>query len=419
MGLKVGFVSTRFAGTDGVSLESAKWAEILWELGHVSCWFAGELDRDPGVSMLVPEAHFTHPETEWIQARLFGRTTRTREVTDRIHAQRERLKAKLYDFVDRFQVDVLVPQNALTIPMHVPLGLAIAEFIAETGIPTVAHHHDFHWERSRFAVNAIPDFIGAAFPPAMPRVQHAVINSAARDELAFRRGLASVVVPNVLRFERPPQFTDAYGSDARSELGIGRDDVLILQPTRVVPRKGIEHAIELVQRLGDPRCKLVISHGAGDEGLEYLDFLREQARARGVDLRIIGERVRDRRLTDENGRKIYTLWDIYPHADLITYPSLYEGFGNAFLEAIYFRKPLVVNRYSVYQTDIELLGFDVLTMDQYLTPRLVDRVRAILADGEARRRMVDHNYALAAKHFSFTVLQRKLQGLLAEVFGRP
>jgi hypothetical protein len=32
----IGFVSTRFAGTDGVSLESAKWAQIFWEEGHVS-----------------------------------------------------------------------------------------------------------------------------------------------------------------------------------------------------------------------------------------------------------------------------------------------------------------------------------------------------------------------------------------------
>ena len=47
--------------------------------------------------------------------------------------------------------------------------------------------------------------------------------------------------------------------------------------------------------------------------------------------------------TNAEGRKIYTLFDVYPHADLVTYPSHYEGFGNAFLEAIYFGKPVVVN----------------------------------------------------------------------------
>ena len=54
----IGFVSTRFAGTDGVSLEAAKWAEVLSEAGHRCFWFAGELDKPAEVSELVPEAHF-------------------------------------------------------------------------------------------------------------------------------------------------------------------------------------------------------------------------------------------------------------------------------------------------------------------------------------------------------------------------
>ena len=50
----INFVSTRFAGTDGVSLESEKWARMLQENGHEVFWFAGHLDRDDSISMLVP-----------------------------------------------------------------------------------------------------------------------------------------------------------------------------------------------------------------------------------------------------------------------------------------------------------------------------------------------------------------------------
>ncbi len=50
MGHRIGFVSTRFAGTDGVSLESAKWAQLLWDHEHVSHWYAGKLDREPGLT---------------------------------------------------------------------------------------------------------------------------------------------------------------------------------------------------------------------------------------------------------------------------------------------------------------------------------------------------------------------------------
>ena len=72
--MNFGFVSTRFAGTDGVSLEAAKWAEVLWRDGHVAHWFSGLSDRQAEISMVVPEAHFAHPEIEWInqQPRLRG-----------------------------------------------------------------------------------------------------------------------------------------------------------------------------------------------------------------------------------------------------------------------------------------------------------------------------------------------------------
>ena len=53
------------------------------------------------------------------------------------------------------------------------------------------------------------------------------------------------------------------------------------------------------------------------------------AKDEGVELLLVGDRIGEQRQLDKKGRKIYTLWDIYPHADLVTYPSLYEGFGNA------------------------------------------------------------------------------------------
>ena len=60
-GRRIGFVSTRFAGTDGVSLETAKWALVLERLGHACFYFAGESDRPSERSRVVPEAYFGHP----------------------------------------------------------------------------------------------------------------------------------------------------------------------------------------------------------------------------------------------------------------------------------------------------------------------------------------------------------------------
>ena len=413
----IGFVSTRFAGTDGVSLESDKWAEVLEVSGHQCFWFAGELDRDPEKSLLVEEAHFEHDTVQWVQQRAFGRKGRKAVVTDMIHALRSLLKVRLYEFIEKYNIDILIAQNSLTIPMHIALGLAITEVVAETEMPTIAHHHDFYWERVRFSLNAVHDYIQMAFPANLPNIQHVVINSVAQEELALRTGISSIVIPNVLDFENPPQFDYDYGLEFRREIGLDQNDVLILQPTRIVQRKGIEHAIELVSQLGDPKYKLVISHEAGDEGYDYAAWLSDHAQDHGVDLRLIATHVADRRSINSNGEKQYTLWDVYPHADFITYPSLYEGFGNAFLEAIYFRKPILVNRYGVFVRDIEPQAFDLVVMDGFLTKKVVQAVREILENPNRLEQMATHNYKVATRHYSYSVLRKRLNFLMGNFFG--
>ena len=415
---KIGFVSTRFAGTDGVSLESAKWAQVLWDHRHVSYWYAGKLDRDPDFSMEVPEAYFGHPEIQRINNAVFGGMRRSPEITKKINSIAEHLKDTLYQFVEKFQIDILIVQNALCIPMNIPLGVALTQFIAETEFPTIAHHHDFYWERDRFAVNAVGDYLEMAFPPRLPNIHHVTINTPAQLDLAHRTGCSSILVPNVLDFETPPEPQDQYAADFREEIGLTPDDILVLQPTRVVPRKGIEHSIDLLAQLKDPRFKLVITHSSGDEGFEYQQALVEMAHVAGVDLRFVDTRVGETRHSNKDGHKIYSLWDTYPHADFVTYPSLYEGFGNALLEAFYFKKPVLVNRYSIFRSDIEPKGFRVITMEGFLTKSVAEQVRRVIEDDVYRAEMVETNYELATRFFSYAVLRRKLRAIVCNYTGQ-
>lgn len=414
---RIGFLSTRFHGTDGVTLEAAKWASILEAEGARCFWMAGLLDKPEEVSFLDPRAFFNHPEVLAVQAQLFGQTTRPREITDRVHQLKEGLKSSIYAFIERFDLELLIPQNVLAIPMHVPLGLAVTEVLAETGLPAIAHHHDFAWERERFTVTSGADYLAAAFPPTIPHLEHVVINSMQQKELARRYGQASTVIPNVIDFETPPPPVDEYAADFRREIGVEDDDILVLQPTRLVARKGIEHAIELLRRLREPRLKLILSHPGGDEGDAYVKLLHERIADAGIEALFIADRISEVRGVNAEGRKVYTLFDIYPHADLVTYPSYYEGFGNAFLEAIYFGKPVVVNTYAVYARDIDPLGFKTIEMSMLVTNEVVEQTREILRNSALRDQWAAINYDLGRKFFSHSVARRKLAGRIAKIFG--
>jgi mannosylglucosylglycerate synthase len=413
----IGFVSTRFAGTDGVTLEASKWADVLEKNGYSCFWFAGELDRPGEKCFLVPEAHFKHEQNRWINAQVMGRKGRKPPVTQAIHDLRSKLKASLHDFIKTFNIDLLITENVLTIPMHVPLGLALTETIAETEIHTIAHNHDFFWERIRFSVSAVSDYIRMAFPPNLPNIKHVVINSEAQEQLALRTGISSTIIPNVLDFANPPALDSARARVFRESIQLEPEDRMILQPTRIIQRKGIEHAIALVKELKDSRNKLVISHEAGDEGFEYVEWLKEYADEHGVCLRLIATKIADPWGNNGNGQEKYSLWDIYPFADFITYPSQYEGFGNAFLEAIYFKKPILVNRYATFVRDIEPLDFDLAVMDGFLTKKTVKHVIDILESSERKERMVNYNYEVARRHYSYSVLRTRLNALLSHFFG--
>ena len=413
----IGFISTRFAGTDGVTMEASKWAQVLKQIGYSCFWLAGELDRQDSGGTLVPEAHFKYEKNQWINQRIFGCKGRSSKVTETIHALKTLLKVAIEEFLDQSRIDLIIVENALTIPLHIPLALALTEVIAERQIPTIAHHHDFYWERTRFSVNAVDDYLRMAFPPKLGSIEHVVINSDAQENLALRTGISSVIIPNVLDFDNPPQIDESLSDTFRTSIGLGKEDKVILQPTRIVQRKGIEHAVELVRDLKDPRYKLVISHEAGDEGFEYADWLEKHARECGVDLRLVTMRVSDPINGPANQTAGYSLWKIYPHADFITYPSLYEGFGNAFLEAIFFKKPLLINRYATFVRDIEPKAFDLVVMDGFLTAANVARVREVLESAERRNQMVEHNFATARRHYSYQVLRSRLNALIVNFFG--
>jgi glycosyltransferase involved in cell wall biosynthesis len=415
-GRRIGFISTRFAGTDGVSFETRKWATILERLGHICFYFAGECDHPRNCSRLVPEAHFRHPDIQAVYVASYSEHTRPPAITRLIHQLADYLKEQIYAFVRDFGIELLISENALTIPLNLPLGIALTEFIAETGFPTIAHHHDFFWERPRFLVNCVWDYLNMSFPPHLPSIRHVVINSSASNQLSLRTGISNLIIPNVMDFDHPPPPPDEYTRDLRAALGVAPDERLILQPTRVVPRKGIEQAIELVSRLG-LKARLVISHAAGDEGFAYEKRVRDFAALLRVPTNFEADLIKPERGHTEDGRKIYTLWDVYAQADLVTYPSSIEGFGNAFLEAIYFRRPIVVNNYTIFAIDIKPKGFRVIEFDGFITDETARAARQMLEEPPLAYETSEHNYRLAKRHYSYAVLERRLLMLLAECFG--
>lgn len=415
-GQKVGIISTRLAGTDGVSLETVKWVKVLDSLGYECYYFAGESDWPEERTYLLPEAHFNHPDIDGLNHDLFDDYQRLKQTSAEVNRLKEVLKTHLHNFIDQFSPDVLIAENILAIPMNIPLGLALTEVIVEADIPSIAHHHDFSWERDRFAISGAEDYLRAAFPPTLRQIRHVVINSFAQRQLALRTGLSSTLIPNVMEFQKPPPEVDDYSQDMRTELGIEDDEHILLQPTRIVPRKRIELSLELARRI-DRKCVILISHRAGDEGKNYEQYLGDYAKFIGVKVIFGADRFDYVRGITAEGKKIYSLEDAYLQADLVTYPSRVEGFGNAFLETVYYRRPIVMSTYEIFKTDIQPKGFKIIGFGDYIDNGCIIASREILADSKQAKEMTDINFSIGQRHYSFNTLEYLLSSLLNDCLG--
>ena len=80
---------------------------------------------------VTKEAREAHPEMKDLHKDFFSIYVRPPGMRNRVNELKEYFKEELYKFARRFDLEILIVENALTIPLNIPLGLAITEFVAD------------------------------------------------------------------------------------------------------------------------------------------------------------------------------------------------------------------------------------------------------------------------------------------------
>mgnify|MGYP006274877921 CR=1 FL=1 len=440
---RIGIVSGKLGDVDGVSLEVAKWIDIIGErLGHKLLTIAGSYKGpvhgiDPESQLTLPEIRFDSERQRRFEHHVFPHMHPVaphippgsiKAILDEMQQEGASVATEIDRFVQDHEIDVLVGQNTNAMPMTILGGIAMHRVATISRVATIFHHHDFWWERSRFSNNHIETLLNKIMPPVDIGLEHVVISSYAAHILSSLKRVRPFVIPNCEDFDNAVGI-DEYNGDFRAEMGFREDDVLFVQPTRIVPRKRIEDSVELVgrfqQRFHEYRGRVhyIISLYQGDEpDQDYIGRIKKRAAELDVPIHLISDRVSATRGTNTEGKKTYTNRDVLANADIVTYLPVWEGFGNALLEAMAARVPIAVTTYLVYKTDIMPTGFkNIEIRDHYDTNgRLIipddalETIAHLLTHPEDRRSMVDHNFSLASRDFGFSHLEGRLEELLRE-----
>ena len=198
-------------------------------------------------------------------------------------------------------------------------------------------------------------------------------------------GIAATTIRNGFRTDPPAGDRQS----TRNRLGLPPDELLVVHPVRAIPRKDVGRATEITAELGGTYWLLGPAEDGFGPELDHLladaacPVLREPAPTRS---------------------------DIYAAADLVVFPSTWEGFGNPPVEAALFRRPAVVGDYPVAD-ELRALGLEWFPADD-LGP-----VRAWLAEPDPA--LLDRNWEVAARELSLDRMADRLRTLLDEAGWLP
>lgn len=439
----------RVGETDGVSLEMDKWKKVLKNMGHKVYFIAGSTGTSDGY--VIPEMNYRFEEDLKIERNAYLKLEEYQDEDELIRAIKKltlKIEEGLKKILIENKIDLIVPNNILSIGRSIPTATAFTNVIKELAIRCIGHHHDFYWERNNFSqptCNFVRKVLEKYYPPKDDLISHVVINSIVQKELKVRRNLDSIIIPNVFDFDEKLWEVDNYNKDFRERLGIKDNDILMLQATRVTNRKAIELAIDVVGEMQkeenrkileeaklyngksfnrNSRIVLVLA-GMIETADDYVERIKTRAKGSNVEMLFVNNLVEHSRCV-KNNNKIYSLWDTYVFADIITYPSIQEGWGNQFLEGLFAKKPMLVFEYDVYKEDIKEKGFKVISLgdkyelDKYglakvskgVIKRAAEECIKLLIDKDYREKMVEENFQSGKKHFSLESLEERLKSIV-------
>jgi hypothetical protein len=89
-----------------------------------------------------------------------------------------------------------------------------------------------------------------------------------------------------------------------------------------------------------------------------------------------------------------------------------EGFGNQFVESVYFRKPVILTPYPVYKSDIKPLGFEVIEMEESVKNDAIDRIDKLINDPEEVKKLTNTNFKIGKENLSYKIVEKKLKDLM-------
>ncbi|MHC1716900.1 MAG: glycosyltransferase [Candidatus Dojkabacteria bacterium] len=420
----------RVGKTDGVSLEMDSWKKILQSKGANVALCSGPENIGADYVIEDLEQQF-NPEMYRIDQDSFGKIenfSTKKELTESILKHQEIIEQEFVKVIEDFKPSNIIVSNIFSVGEGISVAGALTKVLDNYRIPTMIVNHDFYWEnknKRRPSCDIVKEQLNQYFPIDRGYTKNYCINKIAQEQLLKRKNIRSELLHDTFNFDQKEWKKKESINRYLKKKGIDENSIIILQATRVVRRKCIEIAIDFVKRLEERKSELegflyngkyfdpkkdhfhlVLSGYVEKRDEKYLKSLIDHSKKSSIKMTYLGDDI----------QKEYDLFDIYPFADIVTYPSQYEGFGNQILEAIFAKKQIVLFEYPTFKTDIKNRNIRYISLgdrmyknrkkelhsiSQRRMDRAVSETITVLKNSEDYFRDTNNNFKIASRYFSY------------------
>jgi glycosyltransferase involved in cell wall biosynthesis len=293
-----------------------------------------------------PILHSQHPQILQIHQKLLNGYS----------SKLESLINKIYFYLSKTLegYDILIAHNILTMNFNLPLTIAVHRLAESNNIKIIAWNHD-----SPYFYPDYPPFLDN--PPwnilksYHPNIHYVAISQTRKKQFQKLYGPQSKVkvIPDGIDpigfFQLNPLTVKII-----KEKNLFEADLLMVQPSRLTPRKNIELSIKVLKSLKDRGIRVyLLLTGVYDPHLpktkSYYYKLRDLAKNLKVekDIIFLAEYTLQSRQKLIPNRTL--IRDLYLIADLLFMPSIQEGFGIPLLEAGMIKLPIVCSNIGPFK----------------------------------------------------------------------
>lgn len=445
-----------FYRLDGISLQS----QILHQFFRNRGWEVYECCSDlpkGKLGLLLPQMSYQDKESRRLKSEIFSlKKTKNEEIILKIFFKRAtEIKGEVGKYLEKEKIKIIHLHNLFSLPYNPAVSFAFYLLAKENPHWLfISQNHDFISE-GRQEIFPTPlnrkfkQLIKEMVLPKLPNVVHTALSKKAAKELA-EKGIKASIIPDCFDF----QIKLAPFDNFRQKFGIKESDLLVGVMTRILPRKAIEFAVQLVAFLNQKRTILERAGKIGParrnfnsqskiflllaqtEGIkenpQYYQSLDKFAKEMKVEIINIGERIS----FDFSDSSKFPFYQVYPNLDVLCYPTTQEGFGNQLLEAIVLAKKLVpvIFEYSVFREEISLhipnivsLGWEYKPNPLYPNLKFLDwevvkkageEVILNLIHPEIAEKKGEKNFTKARKEYDVRRVGERLVNLFKIVYNK-